>query len=116
MAVHVARFSRQYFDIMEMNNMVLGESVFCYSQFFWLYQPYVLLMLFYPGLNGMTFLSKIHFTTFTGDTINPRSLQSKVILNLVKKFEDILMWKSNTLDVISGQHSVEPSIGSLYKW
>jgi len=29
------------------------------------------------------------------------------------KFEDILMWKSNTLDVISEQHSIEPSIGSL---
>jgi hypothetical protein len=68
---------------------------------------------FYSGLNGMTFLSKIHCTTFTGYAINPRSLQSKTILNLVMKFEDILMWKSNTLDVISGQHSIEPSVGSL---
>ena len=52
-------------------------------------------------------------TCFTRYTINPRSLKSKIILNLVMEFEDILMWKSNTLDVISGQHSIKPSIGSL---
>jgi len=73
-------------------------------------------MLLYAGLSGMTFLSKIHITAFIGYTVNPKSLQSKITLNLVMKFEDILIWKSNTLDVISGQHSIEPSVGSLYKW
>jgi len=37
----VAKFSGQYFGIMEMNNMVLGEAVFSYCQFFWFCQPYV---------------------------------------------------------------------------
>ena len=68
---HVAKFGRQYFGINELNNMVVGEAVFSYRQFFWLWQPYVL-----SSVDFIKCCDPIISTCLTASTLNPVILAS----------------------------------------
>jgi len=72
MVAHVARFSRQYIGVIELNNMVLGEAVFSYRRFFRLCQPYVSSLL----ADFMTCCNPIISSRLTVSTLSPVILAS----------------------------------------
>ena len=72
-SVHVPRLSGENFVVLEVNEMIVVESVFRLRQFVRLHEPYVPVMLLYPGLYGLTSLSDVHLTTLAGYALNTRS-------------------------------------------
>ena len=74
------------------------------------------MVLFYSGLYRLTSLSNAHLTTLAGYAVNPRSLQSHVVLHGMKETGDLPRWQTNTFDVVFGQNSAEPDVCCLDIW
>jgi len=79
-------------------------------------KPYVLVVLFYSGLNGSNCLSDVHLTTLAHYAVYPRIPQSQVILHQMKETGDLPMQQVNTFDGVFGQHSTELAVCRLDIW
>lgn len=77
-SVHIAGYSREDPGVSEYNEMDMDELMFCHRRFVWMSKLYVTVEFFYSGLYR---LSDVPLTTFTRYAVNPRSLQSQVVLN-----------------------------------
>jgi hypothetical protein len=64
-------------------------------------KPDVLVVLFDPGLNGMSYLSNVDLPTLAGDAVNTQCFHAKVIIDGLKETGDPPRWEAYSFYVIS---------------
>lgn len=98
-AVHVSRFGRQDYAVLELNAVARVDAVLGHSESVCTLQLNVASVLLSSVLNRTASLPDVDITTLAEHTVNTRSLQSQVTLHMLKKTGNFLQGKAHRLEL-----------------
>jgi hypothetical protein len=79
--VHIVGFGREDSGILEVDEVIIVEPIFCHHRFVWVSKLYVTVMLLYSGLNRSTSTSYVNLTTLAGYALHPWSPQPQGVVD-----------------------------------